>query len=124
MDKRKVGILTFSDGRESVHREVEPVNREFQERLADALRATGEVEPVAGREIIWTAELARNEAERLAASGCEMTIFNFAVWSFPHLAAIASRFAPGPFLLFSNINPRYPGMVGICLLYTSPSPRD
>jgi len=28
--KRKIGILTFSDGRESVHKEVEPVNREFQ----------------------------------------------------------------------------------------------
>jgi len=113
MEKRRVGILTFSDGRESVHREVEPVNREFQDRLAEALRATGEVEPVAGREIVWTSELARTEATRLAHEGCEVTIFNFAVWSFPHLAAVASRFAPGPFLLFSNINPRYPGMVGM-----------
>lgn len=113
MEKRKVGVLTFSDGRESVHREVEPINREFQNRLAEALRATGEVEPVVGREIIWTAELARNEAQRLAHEGCEVTIFNFAVWSFPHLAAVASRFAPGPFLLFSNINPEYPGMVGM-----------
>lgn len=52
MDKRKVGILTFSDGREAVHREVELVNREFQDRLAAALQATGEVEPVVGREII------------------------------------------------------------------------
>jgi len=113
MNKRKVGILTFSDGRESVHAEVEPVNREFQDRLAEALRATGEVEPVVGREIIWTAELARTEALRLSHEGCEVTVFNFAVWSFPHLAVVASRFAPGPFLLFSNINPRYPGMVGM-----------
>jgi len=49
MRKRKVGILTFSDGRESVHREVEPINKEFQDRLAEALRATGEVELVEGR---------------------------------------------------------------------------
>jgi L-fucose isomerase len=111
--QRKVGILTFSDGREAVHREVESLNLEFQNRLAEALRATGEVEPVVGREIIWTAELARNEALRLAREGCEVTIFNFAVWCFPHLAAVASRFAPGPFLLFSNINPQYPGMVGM-----------
>jgi len=113
VEKRKVGILTFSDGRKSVHTEVESINREFQERLAAALEATGEVAPVTGREIIWTAELARNEARRLANEGCELTIFNFAVWSFPHLAAVASRFAPGPFLLFSNINPHYPGMVGM-----------
>ena len=113
MEKRKIGLLTFSDGRESVHKEVESVNLEFQSRLAEALRNTGEVEPVEGQEIIWTAELAKNEARRLAHKGCESTIFNFAVWSFPHLAVMASRFAPGPFLLFSNINPRYPGMVGM-----------
>ncbi|MCR4391927.1 MAG: L-fucose/L-arabinose isomerase family protein [Candidatus Acetothermia bacterium] len=113
MKKGRVGILTFSDGRESVYHEVEPVNRQFQERLAQALQASGEVDPVVGREIIWTAELARNEAVRLAHEGCEVTVFNFAVWSFPHLAAVACRFAPGPFLLFSNINPRYPGMVGM-----------
>jgi L-fucose isomerase len=113
MHKRRVGILTVSDGRESVHKDLEQINLEFQEKLAAALEKTGEVEPVTGREIVWTPELAKNEAARLANKGCELTIFNFAVWSFPHLAAIASRFAPGPFLLFSNINPRYPGMVGM-----------
>jgi L-fucose isomerase len=111
--KRRVGILTFSDGRESVHQEVKSINEEFQEKLVTVLAGSGEVEPVAGREIIWTAELAQNEAKRLADLGCEATIFNFAVWSFPHLAVVAAKFAPGPFLLFSNINPRYPGMVGM-----------
>ncbi len=113
MQKRKVGILTFSDGRASVHQDVEPLNRDFQQRLAKALRETGEVEPIEGKEIVWTTELAKEEATRLTREGCELTIFNFAVWSFPHLAAMASRFAPGPFLLFSNINPQYPGMVGM-----------
>ena len=110
---RRVGILTVSDGRKSVHKEVEQINLEFQGKLAAALEKTGEVEPVTGREIVWTPELAKNEAARLANEGCELTIFNFAVWSFPHLAVIASQFAPGPFLLFSNINPQYPGMVGM-----------
>ncbi len=113
MKQYKVGILTFSDGREVVHRQVESVSQEFQGRLVEALRATGEVEPVVGREVIWTAELAKTEAQRLAQEGCEVTIFNFAVWSFPHLVVVASQFAPGPFLLFSNINPQYPGMVGM-----------
>ena len=113
MHKRRVGILTVSDGRESVHKDLEQINLEFQERLAAALEKSGEVEPITGREIVWTTELARNEATRLANKGCELVIFNFAVWSFPHLAVIASRFAPGPFLLFSNINPQYPGMVGM-----------
>ncbi len=113
MEPRKVGILTFSDGRAAVHRDVEAMNWEFQSQLAQTLRDTGEVEPVEGKEIVWTTELAKKEASRLSRVGCELTIFNFAVWSFPHLAAIASRFAPGPFLLFSNINPQYPGMVGM-----------
>jgi len=113
MKSYRVGILTFSDGRAAVHKDVEPLNRKFQQRLAEALRETGEVEPIEGREIVWTTELAKEEARRLAREGCDLTIFNFAVWSFPHLAAIASRFAPGPFLLFSNINPEYPGMVGM-----------
>ncbi len=113
MEARKVGILTFSDGRATVHQELEPLNKEYQSQVAEALRATGEVDPVEANEIIWTAELAKKEASRLSRVGCELTIFNFAVWSFPHLAAVASRFAPGPFLLFSNINPQYPGMVGM-----------
>ena len=113
MEPRKVGILTFSDGRAKVHEELEPLNLKYQHQLAEALRATGEVEPVEAERTVWTNETAKEEAIRLARAGCELTIFNFAVWAFPHLAAIASRFAPGPFLLFSNINPEYPGMVGM-----------
>lgn len=111
--KRKVGILTFSDGRRSVHESLVDMNREFQDKLAKALEATGEIEIIAGEEIVWTSELAKKEAKRLAKSDVEMTILNFAVWSFPHLPTISTQFAPGPFLLFSNINPQYPGMVGM-----------
>lgn len=53
------------------------------------------------------------ESRRLASLGCDCTIFNFVVWAFPHLSALASRFAPGPLLLFSNVNPPYPGLVGM-----------
>jgi len=113
MQKRKVGILTFSDGRKSVHREVLRVNQESQERLAEALENTGEVDVVRGSEIIWTPQIARREGERLLREKVEVTIFNFAVWAFPHLPVIAAEFAPGPFLLFSSINPKYPGMVGM-----------
>ncbi len=110
--KRKVGILTFSDGRRFAHERQYDVTRSFQERLVNALEATGEVECVTG-EIVWTSELARSEAQRLAAAGVELTIFNFAVWAFPNFPAIAARFAPGPFLLFSNVNPQYSGMVAM-----------
>ncbi len=108
----KVGILTFSDGRSHVHNELLSLTREFQSRLALRLRDE-EWEVVTGRDIIWTPDLAKSEGRYLAAEGVEATIFNFAIWSFPHLPAIASEFAPGPFLLFSNVNPQYPGLVGM-----------
>ncbi len=107
-----VGILTFSDGRDFVAADVEAINRDFQGRLMRRLETDGH-RVVAGEEIVWTNEGAVREAKRLAAAGCDCTIFNFAVWAFPNLPALASRFAPGPLLLFSNINPRYSGLVGM-----------
>src|SRR5690348_15583655 len=108
----KIGILTFSDGRAFVAREVDELNRRSQSRLQHRLEADGYT-TVAGEEIVCTNEQAVNEAKKLAAAGCDCTIFHFSVWAFPHLPALASRFAPGPLLLFSNINPQYPGLVGM-----------
>jgi len=113
MRKKKVGIMTFSDGRKFVHEELLKMNQSFQSRLVKALEATGEVEVVAADEIVWTSRLARNEGVKLKQRGAEVTILNFAIWSFPHLAVVATQFAPDPFLLFSNVNPKYPGMVGM-----------
>jgi L-fucose isomerase len=47
------------------------------------------------------------------ASGCDLTILNYAIWCFPHLSVIATAFAPGPYLLFCNVHPAEPGMVGM-----------
>ena len=113
MKKFRVGILTFSDGRKYIHDELLETNWRYQSRMAHALEATGIVEVVEGTEIIWTPGIARREAERLAHSDVDMTIFNYAIWAFPHLTGIASRFAPGPYLLFSNLHPSEPGMVAM-----------
>lgn len=113
LPKTKVGLLTFSDGRKYIHDDLLQVNWFYQNGVKAALEATNEVEVVAGRNIIWTPELARNEARRLAQEGCQLTIFNYAIWAFPHLTAIASKFAPRPFLLFCNLNPSEPGMVAM-----------
>ncbi len=113
MRKRKIGLLTFSDGRKYVHDMVREMNLEFQNKLRARLEATGEYEVVAGGEIVWHPEVAKREGRRLLQAGVEATILNYAVWCFPHLTLIATEFAPGPYLMFSNINPRYPGMVGM-----------
>ncbi len=113
MEKIKVGILTFSDGRKNVNDELKNINRKFQSSLAKALEKNGEIEIIESKEIVWKASLAKKEALKLRDLGAEMTIFNYAVWAFPHFSVIASEFAPSPFLLFGNVNPQYPGMVGM-----------
>jgi L-fucose/D-arabinose isomerase len=107
----KIGVLTFSDGREFVHRDMVDTNEAFQTRLANRLAAEGH-EVVTG-EIVWSADSARTQARRLVERGCDATIFNYAVWAFPHFTAIASQFAPRPILAFSNVNPTQPGLVGM-----------
>jgi len=112
MRKIKVGILTFSDGRDYIHKNLEALNRRYQEGLAAALTKAG-VEVVPGREIIWNQKVAQAEGRRLTEAGCDLTICNYAIWCYPHLTAVATAFAPGPFLLFCNVHPSEPGMVGM-----------
>jgi L-fucose/D-arabinose isomerase len=113
MTKRKVGLLTFSDGRKFAHEMQREMNLDFQNKLRARLEATGEYEVVAGEEIVWHPEVAKREGRRLREAGVEATILNYAVWCFPHLTMIATEFAPGPYLMFCNINPSRPGMVGM-----------
>jgi len=113
MRKTKVGILTFSDGRKYIHEDLLETNQRYQNRLAKVLEGTGEIEVVAGEEIIWNSVVAQREGRRLSAAGVDLTILNYAIWCYPHLSAMATQFAPGPFLLFCNIHPSEPGMVGM-----------
>ena len=112
MKKIKVGILTFSDGRDYIHKSLLSTNQRYQDKLAKTLAAQG-VEVVVGNEIIWNSVIAQREGRRLAAEGCDLTILNYAIWCYPHLSAMATKFAPGPYLLFCNIHPSEPGMVGM-----------
>ena len=107
----KVGILTFIDGRDFVAEKLIKMNKGFQDRIVKRLKADGH-QVVAG-EIVWTNVLAKAEAIKIAQAGCDCTIFNYAVWAFPHFTAIASQFVPKPILAFGCINPKFPGMVGL-----------
>ncbi|MGH2395942.1 MAG: fucose isomerase, partial [bacterium] len=107
----KVGILTFSDGRRYAHEPQIEENKRFEARLRAALEAKGF--EVATGDLVWTNKLAKSEGEKLARTGVDCTIFNYAVWAFPQFTVLASRFAPGPFLLFGQVNPAKPGMVAV-----------
>lgn len=109
--KPRVGIITFSDGREYAHKPQIEENLNFQEGLKSALERRG-FEVVAG-EVVWSNASAREEAQKLARAEVDCTIFNYAVWAFPQFSVMASHFAPGPIILFGQVNPAKPGMVAV-----------
>ena len=108
----KVGILTMSDGRDFVHKDLIGFARGVEGGIAEALEAAGH-EVVRAGELVWTNKLAVSEARKMAEARPDLTIFNIPVWAFPHFSMLAARETPGPLLLFSNIDPQYPGMVGM-----------
>jgi L-fucose isomerase len=102
----------MSDGREGVHRDIEKFARGVEAEISASLEAAGH-EVVRAREVVWTNRLAVAEARRVADARPDLTIFNIPVWAFPHFSMLAAKETPGPLLLFSNINPEQPGMVGM-----------
>jgi L-fucose/D-arabinose isomerase len=108
----KVGLLTVSDGRASVHADVGAFALGVEDGVARALEAEGHTLARAS-EVVWTNELAVSEARRVADQRPDLTILNIPVWAFPHFSMIAARETPGPLLLFSSVDPQYPGMVGM-----------
>jgi L-fucose isomerase len=108
----RIGLLTFSDGRDFVHHDLIEFLSDVEGKIVEALCANGH-EVIRGEGPIWTNELATREARRVADARPDLTIFNIPVWAFPHFAMMAARLTPGAILLFSNLNPRYPGMVGM-----------
>jgi L-fucose isomerase len=108
----RIGLLTFSDGRDFVQRDLADVTRQVETEIAQRLEARGHT-VICGQEVIWTNELATREARRIADTHPDLTILNIPVWAFPHFSLLAARVTPGPLLLFSSLNPHFPGMVGM-----------
>lgn len=113
MKKYKVGLLTMSDGRPFLHETQFEMNMRYQNDIRQALEDTGLVEVIAGSAPINTSETAKREARRLKEAGAELTIFNYAIWCYPHFTAVACNDAPGPYILFCNLHPSECGMVGM-----------
>ena len=108
----RIGVLSFSDGRSFVHEGIAGFVAEAEARVVAACRAAGH-EVVKGTEPVTSNEVAVREARQLAAQRPDLTVFNYPVWAFPHFSVHAARATSGPLLLFSNIDPAYPGMVSM-----------
>lgn len=108
----KVGILTFSDGREFVRNETHDFCTGVEEKISVALGARGH-EVVRGRNVIGDSDVVLASARAIAAERPDLTVFSIPVWTFPHFPVIAARETQSPILLFSSLDPQYPGMVGM-----------
>ena len=107
-----VGLLNFSDGRSFVNRDLREFITEVHQQIAAELSRRGH-QVINAAAIIEDNQLAVQEARRVADAHPDVTLFNIPVWAFPHFSVLAADQTPGPILLFSNISPRYPGMVGM-----------
>jgi L-fucose isomerase len=107
-----IAVLTVSDGRPAVHRSIEPYALGVQERITAALRARGH-DVVAAGEAICSNEHAVRHARAMAAGRPDLVVINLPVWAFPHFTVLAANELDAPVVLFGNIDPQYPGMVGM-----------
>jgi L-fucose/D-arabinose isomerase len=84
----RIGILSVSDGRPSVHHDLEHYVLGIERELASVLLARGH-EVNCGAHVLWTNELATAEARRMADWRPDLTIINISVWAFPHCSSLA-----------------------------------
>ena len=108
----RVGVLDFGDGRHFLQGPLEPINRQFRQQLVGRLEADG-FDVVTGDEVIWQNDIAVRNGRRMAAEAVDAVVFNFSVWAWPQYARVAAQFCPQPVVMFSNVNPQYPGLVGM-----------
>jgi L-fucose/D-arabinose isomerase len=108
----RVAIVTVSDGRPGVYAGLEDFALGSQARLARALRSRGHTVQEAAA-IVGSNEAAVNAGRVGAAGRPDLTIVNIPVWSFPNFTMLVAGATIGPLALFSNVDPAYPGMVGM-----------
>jgi L-fucose isomerase len=108
----RVGIITMSDGRDSVYAQVREFCDQAEERLARGLAARGH-ELIRAGAPVSSNESAVAAARYLADARPDLAVINIPVWAFPQFTMLAARELSGPLLLFSTVDPQYPGMVGM-----------
>ncbi|MFO7959279.1 MAG: L-fucose isomerase [Candidatus Brocadiia bacterium] len=108
----RIGLMSFSDGRQRVHESLRPQIQEYQDRVEEMIRKAG-AEPVVAEEIAWSPRRAVREAKRLLSQDIAAVVFNISVFSFPSFAALAARVLDKPVAILSAGEAGLPGMGGM-----------
>jgi len=108
----KIGVLTFGDGRKFIAKDLFDINAQFQKMVKTKLESEG-FQVYAPEETICSNELAVKYGRLMQAELVDCVIFNYCVWSWPGYSRIVSQYCPKPIILYANLNPGYPAMVGM-----------
>lgn len=109
----RVGLLSFSDGRQRVHESLAPTIQDHETTLGAVIAGDPLLEPVPPGEIIHSIAQAKTAATQLRAAGAEALVFNIPVFAFPNYSLMAARLLEMPVILSSPKNPALPGLGGI-----------
>lgn len=112
-DKPKIGIIGFSDGEPAVHEQLKDIVKKQVDETAKEMRSLGQIDIVEASELVCSVETAKRMALEMVKHDVDGIIFSYGVFSFPNFSVIATQFASGPYLLFANLNPDWPGMVSM-----------
>src|ERR1035437_139143 len=108
----RVALLTMSDGRDYVARDLVAFCRAAEDAIAEELQRHGH-QVIRADEPVSSNQAASAQARQVAAEHPDLTVFHYPVWAFPHFSMLAADQTTGPLLLLGNIDPAYPGMVGM-----------
>ncbi len=108
----RIGLISISDGRDFVHRDIRDFIAAAQERLAAALRGAGH-DVVVASAIVHSNDMAVSLAREVDAQQVDLTVLHYAVWAFPHFTMLAAGATTSPLVLVGSLDPVQPGMVGM-----------
>ena len=108
----RIGVISISDGRDHVHARNARFIRSKQDALVRSLTSAGH-EVVVGGDLVATNRLASSVAREVAAAGVDVTVFYYAVWSFPQFTMLAADATRSPLILVARTEPAEPGLVGM-----------
>ncbi|MEC3981407.1 L-fucose/L-arabinose isomerase family protein [Amycolatopsis sp. H20-H5] len=108
----RIGVLSISDGRDHVHARNAGFIQSKQDTLVRSLRAAGH-QVIEGDDLVATNTAATSVARQVAAADVDVTIFSYAVWSFPHFTMLAADATRSPLILVASTDPTEPGLVGM-----------
>ena len=109
----RVGLLSFSDGRYRVHKNLEERIKCHGSVLAEAIGKDPLLQPVEASEIAYSSRLARTLAKEMRKADVEAAVFNIPVFAFPNFSVISARVLGLPVILSSPKDGSLPGLGGI-----------